>query len=112
MDWCVKGVEEANHPPVARVTGSRVRQAKAGETIKLAATATDPDDHKLAAKWWQYTDADSAKAVVPIERSESLEHASFIVPNEPSKQVQIILEVTDDGTPPLVGYQRLIFSIH
>lgn len=112
MDWCVKGVEEANHPPVARVTGSRVRQAKAGEIIQLAATATDPDDHKLTAKWWQYTDADSAKAVVPIERSESLEHASFIVPNEPGKQVQIILEVTDDGTPPLVSYQRLIFSIH
>jgi PelA/Pel-15E family pectate lyase len=34
-----------------------------------------------------------------------------VVPDEPGKQVHIILEVTDDGDPPLKGYQRIIFNI-
>ena len=33
------------------------------------------------------------------------------MPNEPGKQIQIILEVTDNGTPPLIGYQRVIYNI-
>jgi hypothetical protein len=37
--------------------------------------------------------------------------ASFVVPDEPGKQIQIILEVTDNGTPPLTHYQRIICNI-
>jgi hypothetical protein len=48
---------------------------------------------------------------VTINNSDSLDQASFVVPNESGKQVHIILEVTDNGTPPLVGYQRIIFNI-
>ena len=111
MDWCVKELKDANHAPVAKVTGPLKRDVKAGETLKLAATATDPDGHKLTCKWWQYADADSAAATVAIANSDSLDQASFIAPNEPGKQVHIILEVTDNGTPPLVGYQRVICNI-
>ena len=46
-----------------------------------------------------------------IANSDSLGKASFVVPNEPGKQIQIILEVTDNGTPSLVGYQRVICNI-
>ncbi len=111
MDWCVKDFKEANHAPVAKVNGPYQREVKPGETVKLTATATDPDGNKLTSKWWQYADADSAKAAVTIVNSESLDKASFEVPNEPGKQIQIILEVTDNGTPSLVGYQRIIFNI-
>lgn len=111
MDWCVKEFKDANHAPVAKLRGTSVRDVKAGETVKLAATATDPDGNKLTYKWWQYADADSAKATVTIANSDSLDQASFVAPNEPGKQVQIILEVTDSGTPPLVGYQRVICNI-
>jgi hypothetical protein len=48
---------------------------------------------------------------VTIANSDSFDGASFVVPNEPGKQVYVILQVTDDGAPPLVGYQRLIFNI-
>jgi hypothetical protein len=110
-DWCVKEFDEANHAPIAKVKGALKRKVKAGETVKLAATATDPDGDTLTCKWWQYAEADSAAANVTISNSDSLENASFVVPDEPGKQVHIILEVTDDGTPALVGYQRVICYI-
>jgi hypothetical protein len=111
MDWCVKDFNEANHPPVARIEGDLHRDVKPGETVKLAAKATDPDGHKLTYKWWQYMDADPVNAAIDIINSDSPDQASFIVPDESGKQIYIILEVTDKGTPPLVGYQRIIFNI-
>ena len=111
LDWCVKDFKDANHPPVARVKGSLQRDVKAGDTVRLEATATDPDGNQLTYKWWQYANADSATNTVTIANSDSLGKASFVVPNEPGKQIQIILEVTDNGTPSLVGYQRVICNI-
>jgi hypothetical protein len=111
LAWCVKAFRDANHAPVARVKGPLQRDVKAGETVKLAATATDPDGDKLTCKWWQYADADSVTATVPIANSNSLDRAGFVAPNEPGKQVHVILEVTDSGTPALTGYQRIICNI-
>ena len=111
MDWCVKEFKDANHAPVARVKGALQRDVKPGETVKLEAAASDPDGNKLTCKWWQYADADSAAGTVAIANANSLDKASFVVPSEPGKQVHIILEVTDNGTPPLVGYQRIICNI-
>jgi len=107
MDWCVKEFKDANHPPVAKVQGNLRRDVKASETVDLVATATDPDGNKLTCKWWQYVEAGTAAAVT-IANRYSLDKASFVVPNEPGKQIHIILEVTDNGTPPLVRYQRVI----
>ncbi|MGD9171720.1 MAG: hypothetical protein PVI97_16985, partial [Candidatus Thiodiazotropha sp.] len=84
----------------------------AGETITLdASTTVDPDGDNLTYSWWQYHEADSAEAEVTIANNTSSNGASFVVPNEPGKQVHIILEVSDDGNPPLKGYQRIIFDI-
>ena len=79
--------------------------------MRLSATATDPDGDELTFRWWQYGEADSAEATVTIAGSDSANEASFVVPDEPGKQVHIILEVTDSGTPPLVGYQRVVCNI-
>jgi hypothetical protein len=46
LDWCVKDFKDANHPPVARVKGSLQRDVKAGDTVRLEATATDPDGNR------------------------------------------------------------------
>lgn len=110
-DWCVKEFKDANHAPVVEVKEALDRTVKVGETMKLAAKATDPDGNKLACQWWQYADADSATSNVTIVNSDSWDDASFVAPNERGKQVHIILEVTDNGTPPLVRYQRIICDI-
>ena len=70
-DWCVKEFAEANHAPVVKVDGALTREVKPGETVKLAATATDPDGDKLTFQWWQYSEADSAAATVTIAGSDS-----------------------------------------
>jgi len=111
MDWCLKDFSEANHAPVARVNGSLKRDVKPGEKVTLSAIATDPDGDALTCKWWQYADVDSTTTTVPIANSDSLKQASFVAPDEPGKQVHIILEITDDGAPQLKGYQRVICNI-
>lgn len=111
MDWCVKPYEEANHPPEVTLEGESHRVVKPGENVSLKARASDPDGDRLASSWWQYADADSAEASISISNGDTLDDASFEVPNEPGKQVQVILEVSDDGSPALVGYRRIIFEI-
>lgn len=112
MDWCVAtNFAGANHNPKAKINGAILRSVAPGEVVTLdASPSTDPDGNKLSFKWWQYYEADSAEARVTIADAPSAK-ASFVVPNESGKQVQIILEVTDDGTPPLTHYQRVICNI-
>jgi hypothetical protein len=112
MDWCVAAsFAEANHPPVARVAGGLARTVSPGETVQLdASSSTDPDGDKLVFKWWQYHEAGSVEARVDIATANTAA-ASFVVPNEPGKQLHLILEVTDDGAPSLTSYQRVIVSI-
>ncbi len=105
-DWCVKNRDEANHPPRAVVDGPLDRTVQPGEKVTLSATgSTDPDGDRLSYTWWQYTDVDTA---TPIDITGA---ASFVVPNEPGKTIHVILEVTDDGTPPLTRYRRIVFTI-
>jgi hypothetical protein len=79
--------------------------------VTLAADVSDPDGDQLSCRWWHYADADSANETLTIANSDSPDDASFIVPNEPGKQLHIILEVIDNGMPTLVRYQRLICCI-
>lgn len=110
-DWCVKPHEEANHPPVAVLSHARDLIAAPGDTVELsAAGSSDPDDHELSYRWWQYHEADSAEAKVTISNPKARK-ASFVFPHEPGRQVHIILEVTDNGAPRLTRYQRVIVDV-
>jgi len=113
IDWCVAtNYAGANHPPVARFVGSLQRDVSPGQTVTLdASPCSDPDGNALTFNWWQYYETDSAATKVSIANSNSMTGASFVVPNEPGKLVHIILQVTDNGTPPLTGYQRIICNI-
>jgi hypothetical protein len=110
-DWCVKPYDQANHPPVVKLAHDRDLKTRPGETLSLSAPGTaDPVGDDLAYRWWQYEEADSVDSQIAIA-SEDAQQASFVVPNESGKQVHIILEVTDNGTPPLVRYQRVVCEI-
>ncbi len=111
-DWCVAdSYSKANHQPVAVVKGEIVRDVSVGQTVVLdASPSTDPDNNALSYHWWQYHEADSATAKLTIDKNTS-DNASFAVPNEPCKQLHVILEVTDNGIPQLKSYQRVVFNI-
>jgi hypothetical protein len=111
-DWCVKPPVEANHPPKAKVAGPLDRAVKPGQKVTLSAEgSSDPDGDKLAFRWWRYDDVDTSKAKIDIAGTATQSGASFVVPDEPGKTIHVILEVTDDGDPPLTRYQRVIFTI-
>lgn len=111
-DWGVESYRDANHPPVVRLKHATDLTAAAGETVKLEGTATDPDKNKLSYKWWQYFEADSFEGTISLDKPRSAQ-ASFAVPETAKKgdTIHIVLEVTDNGTPALTRYQRVIVTV-
>ena len=109
-DWCVMGYDQANHPPLVKVGHKLDLKAKKGGTVRLNARGTkDPDGDGLAYKWWQYKEPGSYKGRLSISNANK-QRASFVVPENVKKgqRVHIICEVTDNGSPALTRYQRVI----
>jgi hypothetical protein len=106
MDWCVKPFSGANHAPLAQVVGGTTRTVSPGATVVLDATgSSDPDGHGLSYTWWCYKEAGAS---VTIANSTS-RIASFIAPS--AGTVHAILEVKDNGSPPLTAYRRVGVSV-
>jgi len=117
MDWCVLSYEEANHLPRAVLNGDDSRRvleirAATGEDVRLdAAGSSDPDGDDLSYRWWRYEDADSYAGGVRIEGASS-EAVTVHVPEDAGgSEIHVILEVTDDGTPPLTSYRRAVIGV-
>jgi hypothetical protein len=118
MDWCVKDYAGANHNPVASLNGDSSTDvikmtAGAGQTVRLSADgSSDPDGDDLSYRWWQYEEADSYEGAVKIS-GPNLKNAAFPAPQVGAAEtVHIILEVTDDGSPPLTSYRRLLLTVN
>jgi len=117
MEWCVKSPKEANHPPVAGfrkdVTGKPVEfDAKPGERVTLsAAGSSDPDGNALTYRWFVYREAGTYDGEVKIEKPDANEASLTIPANASGKAIHVILEVTDDGSPPMTRYRRVILNV-
>jgi len=112
-DWCVKSYEEANHPPVVVLGHANDLKERPGDIVKLSAQGTsDPDSDKLSYQWWQYEEADTYSGTIEIHNADQ-QNASFTTPDDAAKgeTIHIICQVTDDGTPPLTRYQRVVVTI-
>lgn len=112
MDWCVRPYDQANHPPVARISGKRIRTGGPGEKVTLNATgSSDPDGDALTYNWWIYPEAGTYAGHMAIENADQAQ-AHFVIPNDAKGHtVHVILNVTDNGTPTLTRYQRVILHV-
>ena len=112
-DWCVKTYEEANHPPRVTINTKEDITKQPGDKLKISAKkSSDPDKDELSYKWWQYEEADTYAGKVEINNPEN-NTINLVVPSdaESGETIHIICEVTDDGTPALTRYQRIIINI-
>ena len=117
MDWCVLPYEEANHNPVAVVMGDGTSEilyveASEGDTLSFSALDSyDMDGDNLDFTWWTYPEAGSNMQCPNLENYVSPE-VSFIVPHgEAGRDLHLILEVRDHGSPSLTSYRRIVIMI-
>lgn len=112
-DWCTKPYDEANHPPIVKLNSALDITAKPGSKIKLNAKGTlDPDGDQLSYSWWQYQEAGTFKGNIEIPNAQK-QNTFFKIPTnaEKGENIHIICEVTDNGTPALTRYQRIVVTI-
>ena len=117
MDWCVSPYEGVNHKPHAVVISDDSNEilyvdANAGEKLSFSALESyDLDGGSLYFSWWTYPEAGSNLQCPMIDDYMSPE-VSFVVPEgESGTDMHLILEVTDDGQPPLTSYRRIVIRI-
>ena len=111
MDWCVKSFANANHEPTASISGGNTINVTSGSSVALQGNGSDPDGDNLSYKWWHYKEPGSYSGNISISNSQN-KNASFIAPSvSSSKTIHIILEVSDNGSPSLKAYQRLIVTV-
>jgi hypothetical protein len=133
MDWTIKDFAHANHNPAVVVNGKTGTASvevtvDAGQTITLDASGTsDPDRGQfLSYNWFIYpeagltgthgadvtiTKADGPKATVEVKSS----CRPLWLPGIPCRGAgvaHIILAVTDNGSPRLTSYRRIIVNVN
>jgi hypothetical protein len=102
----------ANHQPRVTIRGSSRISARPGETIHLQGVVSDPEENAVTVRWWQWKDVGTYPGRVTLT-NPSARVTSLRVPFDASagQTIHLILEATDNGTPPLTRYQRVIISV-
>lgn len=117
MDWCVMPRDKANHNPVLTVNGQAGKsplylEARSGDTVRLsAAGSSDPDGNQLSYTWFHYREAGTLSTQLTIENAASTEVFCTIPKVEKAGTAHIILQASDDGTPRLYAYRRIVVTV-
>jgi hypothetical protein len=133
MDWTVADFAHANHNPATVVNGDAGKapiaiDVKVGQPITLdASRSSDPDGQKLHFSWFHYAEAGAAGARLADLKIENADQPIARVtatavcrppwfPRGPACAgpgvAHVILSVTDEGSPRLTSYRRVILTVH
>jgi len=113
MKWSVTPTYAlANHAPTVRTVGSTHVSARPGQTVRLHAATSDPDGNTVTVRWWRWKDVDTYPGAVGFSDPTAL--ATHVqVPNDatPGQTIQLVLAATDNGTPALSRYARVVVTV-
>jgi hypothetical protein len=133
MDWTVKEYTAANHAPAVVVNGIAgtlpvYTDAEVGKSLTFdAAASRDPDGNALSYHWFHYPEAGFVPQGAQAELSLSGADTSRVQVTStkvcrpdwqnsnqacPQGVAHLILAVTDDGSPALTSYRRVILTVH
>jgi cellulose-binding protein len=108
LKWSVTPkLGDANHEPKVRIKGPLEIFVPRGSTVRLEGEVSDPDHDAVKVIWWQDNAACTYPGDLQLSDRAAL-NTTFRVPKdgEPGQTIHVILEATDNGTPPLTRYQR------
>lgn len=118
IDWgATPEYSAANHPPLAVVNGDIGNKplhifASPRKKIKLDAIIShDPDRDDLTIDWFQYREAGTYNGEVKIRTRRKAKARVRIPKDAAGTTIHIICKVSDDGTPSLCGYKRVIIEV-
>jgi len=113
LKWAVTPkFSDANHPPKVSIRSSLDISARPGSTVNLEGEISDPDQNVVSVKWWQHSDAGTYPGDITFSTPTTL-RTTFRVPDDAKlgQAINIVLEATDDGTPRLTRYVRIIVTV-
>ena len=114
LKWSITpNYKDANHEPRVAIKGPLDLTAKAGSTVRLQGETSDPDHNDVKVTWWQYNDAGTYSGDVQISNPSELKTTVQIPADaKVGDTIHLILEGTDNGTPALTAYQRVVITIN
>jgi hypothetical protein len=113
MKWSVTPTfAGANHDPVVTLRGSAHVSVRPGDTVRLEGATSDPDGNAVSVRWWRWKDVDTYPGEVTIANPAALA-TSLQVPSDATagQTIQLVLEATDNGAPPLTRYRRVVVTV-
>lgn len=117
VKWAIEPYENANHNPHIVLNGLSDKQPlflskSTGDVVELdASSSQDPDGDDLHFDWFVYEEIYKPKTPILLEMEAGKEKVRLKVPDlHNGESIHIILEVTDNGTPALTSYRRIVIS--
>ena len=111
LKWSVTpNYKDANHAPRLKVEGPLNFLAAPGDTVRINGNVDDPDGDKISVEWWQFR-AGTYPGKINILNPNTTK-VKVLIPKDAvaGQTIHIIFKATDNGSPSLTGYQRIIIT--